>query len=89
MNVMNAIPQSLRYFLVTLLAGWVAVVSAAGADAQPTNAVTHKIPGWLRSAVLYEIFPRDFSPTGDFNGITAVQVLDEPGIPEIPGQSEH
>jgi glycosidase len=68
---MNAIPQSLRYFLVTLLAGWVAVVSAAGADAQPTNAVTHKIPGWLRSAVLYEIFPRDFSPTGDFNGITA------------------
>jgi len=25
----------------------------------------------------------------DFNGITAVQVLDDPGIPEIPGQSEH
>ena len=24
-----------------------------------------------------------------FNGITAVQVLDDPGIPEIPGQSEH
>jgi hypothetical protein len=25
----------------------------------------------------------------DFNGITAVQVLDDPGIPETPGQSEH
>lgn len=25
----------------------------------------------------------------DFNGITAVQVLDDPGIPEIPVQSEH
>ncbi len=25
----------------------------------------------------------------DFNGITAVQILDDPGIPEIPGQSEH
>ena len=25
----------------------------------------------------------------DFDGITAVQVLDDPGIPEIPGQSEH
>ena len=24
-----------------------------------------------------------------FNGITAVQILDDPGIPEIPGQSEH
>ncbi|MGA2247168.1 MAG: hypothetical protein ABSH48_19430 [Verrucomicrobiota bacterium] len=25
----------------------------------------------------------------DFDGITAVQILDDPGIPEIPGQSEH
>lgn len=25
----------------------------------------------------------------DFNGITAVQILDDPGVPEIPGQSEH
>ena len=24
-----------------------------------------------------------------FNGITAVQILDDPGVPEIPGQSEH
>ncbi len=25
----------------------------------------------------------------DINGVTAVQILDDPGIPEIPGQSEH
>jgi len=25
----------------------------------------------------------------DFDGITAVQILDDPGVPEIPGQSEH
>jgi hypothetical protein len=25
----------------------------------------------------------------DFDGITAVQILNDPGIPEIPGQSEH
>ncbi|HUC86661.1 MAG TPA: hypothetical protein VL970_15800, partial [Candidatus Acidoferrales bacterium] len=25
----------------------------------------------------------------DLNGVTAVQVLDDPGIPESPGQSEH
>ena len=26
---------------------------------------------WVRDAVIYEIFPRAFSPRGDFNGITA------------------
>jgi hypothetical protein len=25
----------------------------------------------------------------DFDGVTAVQILDDPGVPEIPGQSEH
>ena len=25
----------------------------------------------------------------DIDGVTAVQILDDPGIPEIPGQSEH
>jgi hypothetical protein len=25
----------------------------------------------------------------DINGVSAVQILDDPGIPEIPGQSEH
>jgi glycosidase len=28
-------------------------------------------PDWLRDGVIYEICPRDFSQTGDFNGITA------------------
>jgi glycosidase len=28
-------------------------------------------PQWLRDGVIYEIFPRDFSPEGNFNGITA------------------
>src|SRR5260370_22027804 len=27
--------------------------------------------GWVRDGVIYEIYPRDFSPEGDFNGITA------------------
>jgi glycosidase len=27
-------------------------------------------PGWLRDAIIYEVFPRDFSPEGNFNGIT-------------------
>ncbi len=28
-------------------------------------------PDWLPGAVIYEVFPRDFSPSGDFNGVTA------------------
>jgi len=28
-------------------------------------------PPWLRASVIYEIYPRSFSATGDFNGITA------------------
>lgn len=28
-------------------------------------------PDWLRSGTIYEIFPRDFSAAGNFNGVTA------------------
>lgn len=28
-------------------------------------------PDWIRDGVIYEIFPRDFSPGGDFAGVTA------------------
>ena len=39
------------------------------ADATPATA--RQSPEWLRDAVIYEIFPRAFSPTGDFKGVTA------------------
>src|SRR5580692_958665 len=28
-------------------------------------------PDWVRQGIIYEIFPRQFSATGDFNGVTA------------------
>lgn len=28
-------------------------------------------PAWLPDSVIYEVFPRDFSPSGDLNGVTA------------------
>jgi glycosidase len=62
--------QNLRGLLVPVLTGWLAfTVNAAEPDA--TSALPHKTPDWLRSAVVYEIFPRNFSPSGDFNGVTA------------------
>lgn len=42
---------------------------AHAADAPP--AAGTKSPEWLRKSVVYEIFPRQFSPAGNFAGITA------------------
>ena len=40
-----------------------------GEDVAQQNACAS--PAWLRDGVVYEIFPRDFSLEGNFNGITA------------------
>jgi len=40
------------------------------ADAAPV-AVARQSPEWLRDAVVYEVFPRAFSASGDFKGVTA------------------
>jgi cyclomaltodextrinase len=46
---------------------------AAGSFAQSalTDRPARSAPAWLRDGVVYEIFPRNFSAQGDFNGITA------------------
>jgi len=44
-------------------------LSVRAADAAPASA--RQSPEWLRDAVIYEVFPRAFSPTGDFKGVTA------------------
>ena len=33
--------------------------------------VARAAPDWLRDGLVYEVFPRDFSAKGDFNGVTA------------------
>ncbi len=39
------------------------------------------VPMWLRDGVMYEIFPRNFSPEGNFNGITSrLDELHELGV---------
>jgi glycosidase len=44
-------------------------IAHAGQDIPP--AVATAGPPWLRDGVIYEIFPRDFSPTGNLAGVTA------------------
>lgn len=39
-------------------------------SAEPAKLILSS-PQWFRGGVIYEIFPRNFSPEGNFNGITA------------------
>jgi cyclomaltodextrinase len=68
---MKKIQQKLPYLLATVLIGWLAINSAVVSEADPSNPSARKSPDWLRSAVVYEIFPRNFSQEGNLNAITA------------------
>ncbi len=57
--------------------GWLLSVAAAvalvapGARADGSGLEARTSPDWLRNGVIYEIFPRDFSPAGNLAGVTA------------------
>jgi cyclomaltodextrinase len=68
---MNTIPSKLSHLLVALVVGSLTLNLAAAAAAESPGPNSHKSPDGLRSAVVYEIFPRNFSQAGDFNAITA------------------
>lgn len=51
------------------LAGLIAVQARAGQDVSREHA--RPAPQWLRDGVVYEVFPRNFSPAGNLNGVTA------------------
>ena len=36
-----------------------------------SSAIARPSPDWLKTGTIYEIFPRDFSPAGNFDGVTA------------------
>ena len=68
---MNLIQPTLHRLFAALVLGSLTLSLAVAADAASPSPSTRKSPDWLRSAVVYEIFTRNFSPAGDFNGITA------------------
>ena len=41
------------------------------AETSDSRPVARQSPDWLRDAVVYEVFPRAFSPGADFKGVTA------------------
>ncbi|HEY5912561.1 MAG TPA: alpha-amylase family glycosyl hydrolase [Verrucomicrobiae bacterium] len=61
------------------LVAWLAIAPTAAQNLSGEKA--HPVAGWIRDAVVYEIFPRAFSAEGNFNGITArLDELKELGV---------
>lgn len=67
MSGKNNTPRSL---LLAAFIGWLGLLPAAVQGADSTPPATRKSPDWLRTSVVYEIFPRDFSAEGTLNGVT-------------------
>jgi len=78
------IQKKIRLFLhratwLLLLAACLAAVQ--GAEVDFSKKAARPSPAWLRDGVVYEIFPRNFSREGNFNGITArLQDLQDLGV---------
>src|SRR6516225_4867266 len=70
-NVMNRIQSRLQSSLITALVGLAAISSPTILQADSSSPGARNSPDWLRSAVVYEIFPRNFSQEGTFDAITA------------------
>ena len=68
--------KSIRSSLCVLLASLLVLATLRHvAGQQPSRDVSgesaRQSRDWVRDGVVYEIFPRAFSPEGNFNGITA------------------
>lgn len=68
---MNHVRQLFRFASPLTIAALLAGISLARAERNVAAESARPVPDWLRQSVVYEIFPRNFSASGDFNGITA------------------
>jgi len=74
-NLLSTFWRALRLALASLLS----TIFATGAEIAQPQART--APSWLQNGVVYEIYPRAFSPEGNFKGITAkLGVLKDLGV---------
>jgi cyclomaltodextrinase / maltogenic alpha-amylase / neopullulanase len=68
---MKTITLPPRVPVLILLASLVALPLWADATKDWSTVHARATPAWVRSAVIYEVFPRQFSQKGDFAGVTA------------------
>jgi cyclomaltodextrinase len=66
----KTIVKSKNFVLWTGLFLWLAV-NLARAESDFSKVTAQSGPAWLRDGVIYEVFPRSFSPDGNLNGVTA------------------
>lgn len=65
-------PRPIGRWLAAFCLSWLVLNPLPGVAADATATRTaRKSPDWLRKAVVYEIFTRNFSKAGDFNAVTA------------------
>ena len=68
---MNTPTKSFTFLRAVILATMLASPFCARAESGFSMMTARSAPQWARDGVVYEIFTRQFSATGDFNGITA------------------
>ncbi len=68
---MKTIIRKTSCLLALLCLGCLIAQFDGTARANPSSLITRQSPDWLRSSVVYEIFPRNFSTAGDLNTVTA------------------
>jgi len=69
---MNNPPRFIRLVKLSLCLWLSSIFSLSGLRAEePTHAAARVAPEWLRDGVIYELYTRQFSARGDFEGIAA------------------
>ncbi len=81
LNMYRVRARTCALFVFLAVAALAAVPLSRAADAGNTQPAARQSPDWLRDAVIYEVFPRAFSPQGNFKGvITQLDRLKELGV---------
>lgn len=69
LNLYRAHARVCAMFVLLAVAALVAAPVAGAADVGKDQPAARQSPEWLRDAVIYEVFPRVFSPQGNFKGV--------------------
>jgi len=81
LNLDRARALSCASLVLLALAAFAAAPLSRAADAVDNRTAARQSPNWLRDAVVYEVFPRAFSPEGNFKGvITQLDRLKDLGV---------
>ena len=69
LNIFRAHARACALVLFLALTALAAAPATRAAEAGKERSAARQSPDWLRDAVIYEVFPRVFSPQGNFQGV--------------------